>query len=109
MLLHTASYRNDVKQMWILKKSKNLIYNLHSCYINNVLYYIRSDDFSTLYTTLSHNKLKLKPRDEDIILGNTSSWQQFSVTYKIDYFTKYNEETIIRMLNFLIFGLVGYT
>ena len=50
----TAYARSGVNQMWILKNSKELLENLHS--VNS----IKSFDFSTLYTTIPHDKLKSK-------------------------------------------------
>jgi hypothetical protein len=42
-----------VNQMWILKNSKELLANLKA-QINSIKTY----DFSTLYTTIPHDKLK---------------------------------------------------
>ena len=47
---------SGINQMWILKNSKQLLENLQSqsSHINS----IRTFDFSTLYTTIPHDKLK---------------------------------------------------
>jgi predicted membrane channel-forming protein YqfA (hemolysin III family) len=58
-----ATYsRGGVHQMWILKKSKDMLeyiqfMSLYSC--NS----IKTFDFSTLYTTIPHSKLKDKLRE----------------------------------------------
>ena len=99
--------------MWILKNSKELVNNLHSPHFNFV-HSIRSYDFSTLYTTIPHEKLKL--RLADIVKGaffhkNGSRRYKFLVIHALgNYFVrdhtdstkKYTEDTIIAMLNFLI-------
>jgi hypothetical protein len=45
--------------MWILKNSKDLLDNLKSRSFSQVSS-IKTFDFSTLYTTLPHNKLKTR-------------------------------------------------
>jgi hypothetical protein len=45
--------------MWILKKSKHLLDNLKSRSFSHVSS-IKTFDFSTLYTTLPHDKLKIR-------------------------------------------------
>ena len=52
----TAYARSGVNQMWILKNSKELLENLKA----QSLHSVNSLDFSTLYTTIPHNKLKSK-------------------------------------------------
>ena len=99
--------------MWILKNSKELVENLHSPHFSSV-HSIRSYDFSTLYTTIPHDKLKL--RLSDIIRGaffhkNGSRRYKYLVIHPFgNYFVrdhtdstnKYTEDDIIQMLNFLI-------
>ena len=46
-----------VNQMWILKNSKELLEHLQSPNFNHITS-IKSFDFSTLYTTIPHQKLK---------------------------------------------------
>ena len=53
----TAYSRRGVNQMWILKNSKELLEHLQSPNVNHITS-IKSFDFSTLYTTISHQKLK---------------------------------------------------
>ena len=109
----TAYSRSGVNQMWILKNSKELVDNLRSPHFNSV-HTIRSYDFSTLYTTIPHDKLKL--RLAELIKGafchkNGRRRYKFLVLHSLgNYFVrdhtdsanKYNENDIISMLNFLI-------
>ena len=70
----TAYARSVVNQMWILKNSKELLENLKAqslCSINN----IKSFDFSTLYTTIPHDKLKSKLKE----IINQCSFHKISV------------------------------
>ena len=53
----TAYSRSGVNQMWILKNSKELLEHLKSPNFNHITS-IKSFDFSTLYTTIPHEKLK---------------------------------------------------
>ena len=53
----TAYSRSGINQMWILKNSKELLEHLKSPTFNRVTS-IKSFDFSTLYTTIPHHKLK---------------------------------------------------
>ena len=53
----TAYSRSGVHQMWILKNSKELLHHLKSPNFN-LITNIKSFDFSTLYTTIPHQKLK---------------------------------------------------
>ena len=53
----TAYSRTGVNQMWILKNSKELLEHLQSPNLNHITS-IKSFDFSTLYTTIPHQKLK---------------------------------------------------
>ena len=53
----TAYARSGVNQMWILENSKELLENLKAQSLHSVNS-IKSFDFSTLYTTISHDKLK---------------------------------------------------
>ena len=49
--------RRLFNQMWILKNSKELLENLNSNSLASV-HSIKTYDFSTLYTTIPHSKLK---------------------------------------------------
>ena len=53
----TAYSRRGVNQMWILKNSKELLEHLKSPNFNHITS-IKSFDFSILYTTIAHDKLK---------------------------------------------------
>ena len=55
----TAYARSGVNQMWILKNSKELLENLKAQSLHSINS-IKSFDFSTLYTTIPHDKLKSK-------------------------------------------------
>ena len=48
--------------MWILKNSKDLLDNLNSRSFSQV-FSIKTFDFSTLYTTLPHDKLKTRLKE----------------------------------------------
>ena len=52
-----ACARNGVNQMWILKNSKELLENLKAQSLHSVNS-VKSFDFSTLDTTIPHDKLK---------------------------------------------------
>ena len=58
----TAYARSDVNQMWILKPSKELLENLKAQSLHSVNS-IKSFNFSTLYTTIPHDKLKSKLKE----------------------------------------------
>ena len=53
----TSHSRSGVNQMWILKSSKELLEHLQSPNFNHITS-IKSFDFSTLYTTIPHQKFK---------------------------------------------------
>ena len=53
----TSYSRSEVNQMWILKNSKKLLEHLQSPNFNHITS-IKSFDFSILYTTIPHQKLK---------------------------------------------------
>jgi hypothetical protein len=53
----TAYSRSGVNQMWILKNSKELLENLKSHDFSKIDS-IKTYDFSRLYTTIPHNRLK---------------------------------------------------
>ena len=79
---------SGVNQMWILKDSKELLDNLQSHSLNSI-HSIKTYDFSTLYTTIPHTKLKArlseliknafrckngKKRFEYIVVGHKSTF-----------------------------------
>ena len=98
--------------MWILKNSKQLLENLQSqsSHINS----IRTFDFSTLYTTIPHDKLKSRLcniiRQAFRFKNGKKRYKYIVVGYNSTYFVKdhsngkhkYTENDIIRMIDFLI-------
>ena len=109
----TLHSRSGINQMWILKNSKELLDNLKSPSFNNVTS-ITSFDFSTLYTTIPHQKLKNRLAT---IVRNTFLYKNGNRRYKYlvlgredTYFVKehsdsdkkYTEDDIVKMLEFLV-------
>ena len=104
---------SGVNQMWILKNSKDLLECLGSKslkFCNN----IKTFDFSTLYTTIPHSKLKERlklliqqsfyykngnRRYKFLVLGHD---QTYFVKNHTDSKNKYTETDIVKMLEFLI-------
>ena len=99
--------------MWILKNSKELLDHLKSQNFN-LITNIKSFDFSTLYTTIPHQKLKSRlatiirnsfihkngnRRYKYLVLGREGP---YFVSEHSDSKSKYTEEDIIRMLEFLV-------
>ena len=99
--------------MWILKNSKELLDNLQSQSLS-VISNIKTFDFSTLYTTIPHNKLKSRLRD---LVNNVFHYKTGKPRYKYlvvngnrtyfvinhsDSATKYTEDDITSMIDFLI-------
>ena len=68
----TSYSRSWVNQMWILKNSKEYLEHHQSPNFNHITS-IKSFDFSTLYTTIPHQKLK--SRLATIILLFTKKWK----------------------------------
>jgi hypothetical protein len=97
--------------MWILKNSKDLLDNLKSRSFSQVSS-IKTFDFSTLYTTLPHDKLKTRLKEtihkafshryygsKFVVLGYNST--DFSNKIQKGK-TCYSEEQVISMLEFII-------
>ena len=102
-----------MNQMWTIKNSKELLEYLASTelkYCNS----LKTFDFSTLYTTLPHDKLKSVLRDlihqsfctkkgdkrySYLVLGRDKA---YFVKKHTDSKSKYTEEEVINMLEFLI-------
>ena len=99
--------------MWILKNSKELLEHLQSQNFNHITS-IKSFDFSTLYTTIPHQKLKSRfatiirnsfihkngnRRYNFLVLGR--EWP-YLVKEHSDSKNKYTEDDIIKMLEFLV-------
>ena len=108
----TSFSRSGVNQMWILKNSKELLEHLQSPNFNHITS-IKSFDFSTLYTTIFHQKLKSRLTT---IIRNSFNHKNGNRKYKFlvlgrerPYFVKehsdsknkYTEDDIINMLEFL--------
>jgi hypothetical protein len=97
--------------MWILKNSKDLLDNLKSRSFSQVSS-INTFDFSTLYTTLPHDKLKTRLKETiHKVFSHRNYGSKFVVLgYNSTYFsnkiqkgkTCYSEEQVISMLEFLI-------
>ena len=109
----TAYSRSGINQMWILKNSKELLDHLKSPNFN-LITNIKSFDFSTLYTTIPHQKLESRlatiirnsfihkngnRRYKYLVLGREGP---YFVREHSDSKNKYTEEDIIRMLEFLV-------
>jgi hypothetical protein len=97
--------------MWILKNSKDLLDNLKSRSFSKISS-INTFDFSTLYTTLPHDKLKTSLKETvHKAFSHRNDGSTFVVLgYNSTYFsnniqkgkTCYSEEQVISMLDFLI-------
>ena len=109
----TSYSRSGVNQMWILKNSKELLEHLQSPNFNHITS-IKSFDFSTLYTTIPHQKLKSRlatiirnsfihkngnRRYKFLVLGREGP---YFVKEHSDSKNKYTEDDIINMLEFLV-------
>ena len=99
--------------MWILKNSKELLEHLKSPLFNRVTS-IKSFDFSTLYTTIPHQKLKDRLtsiiRNAFIFTNGNHRYKYLVLGHEEAYFVKehsdsqsmYSEDDIIKMLEFLV-------
>ena len=109
----TSYSRSGVNQMWILKNSKELLEHLQSPNFNHITS-IKSFDFSTLYTTIPHQKLKSRlatiiqnsfihkngnRRYKFLVLGREGP---YFVKEHSDSKNKYTEDDIVNMLEFLV-------
>ena len=109
----TAYSRSGINQMWILKNSKELLEHLKSPTFNRVTS-IKSFDFSTLYTTIPHQKLKYRLtsiiRNAFIFKNGNRRYKYLVLGHEETYFvkehsdskSKYSEDDIIKMLEFLV-------
>ena len=109
----TVYSTSGINHMWILKNSKDLLDNLKSREFAKV-HSVKTFDFSTLYTTIPHEKLKCRlkqiinksfggkngRRYNFIVLGYNSTY--FSTTVPDKNKIYYTEEQVISMLEFLI-------
>ena len=109
----TSYSRSGVNQMWILKNSKDLLEYIQSRTLSSCNS-IKTFDFSTLYTTIPHSKLKDKLRKlvqlcvikkngqrryKYLVPGRDRS---YFVKKHSDSTKKFSEIDIINMLEFLI-------
>ena len=113
-ILTTTFSMSGVNQMWILTNSKELLEILKSRSLSSVTS-IKSYDFSTLYTTIPHAKLKSRfkqiiynsffckkngrRRYKYIVINNSRCY--FVINHS-DAKQKYTEDDIVNMLDFLI-------
>ena len=109
----TAYSRSGINQMWILKNSKELLEHLKFPTFNRVTS-IKSFDFSTLYTTIPHQKLKDRLtsiiRNAFIFKNGNRRYKYLVLGHEETYFvkehsdskSKYSEDDIIKMLEFLV-------
>ena len=98
----TVYSRSGINHMWILKNSKDLLDNLKSRSFSQISS-IKTLDFSTLYTTLPHDKLKTRLKEiihkafshrnygsKFVVLGYHSTYFSNKIQSVFDiYFTEY--------------------
>lgn len=93
--------------MWILKNSKDLLDNFKSLSFSEV-YSLKTFDFSTLYITLSHDKLKCRPeRPIETAFSNSRNFVIYG--YNSTFFSKtsykdmicYTFDQLCSMLDFI--------
>ena len=109
----TSYSRSGINQMWVLKNSKELFEHLQYPNYNHITS-IKSFDFSTLYTTIPHQKLTSRlatiirnsfihkngnRRYKFLVSGRKGP---YFVTETSDSKNKYTEDDIISMLEFLV-------
>ena len=110
----TAYFRSGVNQMWILKNSKELSEHLKTPNFNHITS-IKSFNFSTLYTIIPDEKLKSRLAiitRNSFIFKNGIRRHKYLVVFGHEkaYFvkehsdskSKYTENDIIKMLEFLV-------
>ena len=109
----TAYPRSGINQMWILKNSKELLEHLKSPTFNHVRR-IKSFDFSTLYTTIPHQKLKDRLtsiiRNAFIFKNGNRRYKYLVLGHEETYFVEehsdsknmFSEDDIMKMLEFLV-------
>ena len=112
-MMCTSLETHHINQMWILKNSKELLEHLQSPNFNHITS-IKSFDFSTLYTTIPHQKLKSRlatiiqnsfihkngnRRYKFLVLGHEGP---YFVKEHSDSNNKYTEDDIVNMLEFLV-------
>ena len=109
----TACSKSGINQMWILKNSKELLEHLKSPTFDHVTS-IKSFCFSTLYTTIPHQKLKERltsiVRNVFIFKTGNRRYKYLVLGHEEIYFVKehsdsknkYSEDDNIKMLEFLV-------
>ena len=110
----TVYSRSGINQMWILKNSKDLLNNFKDRSSFSKITSLKTFDFSTLYTTIPHDKLKCRLKEiihrafhnkngqtryNFVVLGHESTYFVQNTTAAKTFFT---EEQVISMLEFLI-------
>ena len=105
--------QSGTNQMWILKNSKELLQKLEAQSLSSV-FSIKSYDFSTLYTTIPHSKLKSRLKDiiyqSFLCKDGRRRYKYIVVSHDKSYFVKnhsdakhkYDENDVVKMLEFLI-------
>ena len=109
----TAYSRSAVNQMWILENSKELLEHLKSPNFNHVTS-IKSFDFSTLNTTIPHDKPKSRLtsiiRNSFIFKNSNCRYKYLVLGHEEAYFAKehsdsknnYSEDDIIKVTEYLV-------
>ena len=107
---------SGANQMWIFKNSKDLLEYLKSLVLSRI-YSIKSYDFSTLYTTIPHSKLKCRLKNlvnqcffykngerryKYLVLNDGMEGSGYFVKENTTSSNKYTEDNIVKMLEFLI-------
>jgi hypothetical protein len=96
--------------MWILKNSKELLENLKSSDFSKIDS-IKTYDFSTLYTTIPHNKLKSRLFhiiDNYFLNKNGTRKNKFLVIGKQDtYFVRHHSDSPYKYSEAHIKGMLG--
>ena len=105
--------RSRVNQMWILKNSNELLEHLKCLNFNHITS-IKSFDFSTLYSTIRHDKRKSRLasiiRNSFIFKNGNLRYKHLVLGHEEAYFVKehsdskhkYSEDDIIKMLEFQV-------
>ena len=94
----TVYSSSGINHMWILKNSKDLLENLRSRSFSQVSS-IKTFDFSTLYTTLPHDKSKTRLKET---IHKAFSHRNYGSNKIQKGKTCYSEEQVISMLEFII-------
>ena len=99
--------------MWIVKNSRELLEHLKTLNFNHITR-IKSFDFSTLYTTIPHDKMKSRfssiIRNSFIFKNGNRRYKYLVLGHEEAYFAKehsdskkkYSQDDIIKMLEFLV-------